>query len=222
VDAAGGDGEGLPKTIESALSQSWPALQVLVANGSRERADPEEVLRAFEGRVDLIGGGGRGGTAALQAAVEASQGKYVAVIGAGTELRRRAVHMGLALPAFKRGVTWLGEDWYEQLDRLLAAAEEILGAVPAGTPMIVVDAGLGRPRTIGPVLEYPKQGGNPADDEHAVEDLESLRKQGARFLAFLWPAFWWLDHYRGLSAHLDSSYRRVLASERVILFDLRG
>ena len=33
-------------------------------------------------------------------------------------------------------------------------------------------------------------------------------------MAFAWPAFWWLDHYRGLAQQLES-YSCVLRNDRV-------
>ena len=63
--------------------------------------------------------------------------------------------------------------------------------------------------------------GPPADDAHAIAELERLRGAGAGFIAFAWPAFWWLEHYSGLDHHLRSHYRLVLQNERLIVFDLR-
>ena len=52
-------------------------------------------------------------------------------------------------------------------------------------------------------------------------ELERMRGDGAAFIAFAWPAFWWFNHYKGLIAHLESRYRRVPDTERIRLFDLR-
>jgi hypothetical protein len=37
-----------------------------------------------------------------------------------------------------------------------------------------------------------------------------------------WPAFWWLDHYPELRAHLGEHFTRVLDTERLKVFDARG
>jgi hypothetical protein len=46
---------------------------------------------------------------------------------------------------------------------------------------------------------------------------EVLRQAGAKFIAFVSPAFWWLDHYAGLRRHLQSQFRCVLADEHLII-----
>lgn len=63
--------------------------------------------------------------------------------------------------------------------------------------------------------------GPPEDDESAVAELETRRAAGASFIAFAWPAFWWLEHYRGLRDYLRSHFRCILENERLVLFDLR-
>ena len=62
--------------------------------------------------------------------------------------------------------------------------------------------------------------GRPADDEAALRELERLRRAGAAHLVFTWPTFWWFDHYRGFASHLESRFRRVLANDRLVVFEL--
>lgn len=62
--------------------------------------------------------------------------------------------------------------------------------------------------------------GLPADDLSAVEELERLRREGAKLIVFAWPAFWWLVHYAGLSHHLRSNFRLICESDRMVVFDL--
>jgi hypothetical protein len=75
------------------------------------------------------------------------------------------------------------------------------------------------------VLPFPEHDGQywgpPADSDAAVRELERLQADGAEFIAFAWPAFWWLDFYAGLRTHLESRYQRVLQNERLVVFDLR-
>jgi hypothetical protein len=222
VHAEDDDADAMAATVESALSQTWPAVEVLVAVENSNGSPSERALtgEAFEGRVQVVRGQGKGKTPSLDAALQASEGEFVAVVGAGTRLRERAVHMGLGLPGFRRAAVWIGEDWYEQLATLLAAVEEVRAVVPPDSQVILMDEDAGRPKTLGNLLQYPVEGGHPADDAEAIRDLESLREQGARFMVFLWPAFWWLEYYAGLEQHLRSAYRCALESDRVILFDL--
>jgi hypothetical protein len=188
-----GDDDDVSATIESARSQTWPAVEVIVADG-----DPS----------------------ALADGLAASQGEYVSVIRAGTRLSQRAVHIGLGRPAFRRALVTVGDKWYQDLDDLLAATEDIRAVVPTDARLILVDENAGRPKTLGNLVRYPIEGGHPADDEHAIRDLESLRGEGAGFIAFLAPAFWWLEYYADLHRHLRANYRCALENDRVIAFDL--
>jgi hypothetical protein len=40
--------------------------------------------------------------------------------------------------------------------------------------------------------------GPPSDDYVAIDACERLRKRGAQYVAFVWPALWWLRHYRAI------------------------
>jgi len=62
----------------------------------------------------------------------------------------------------------------------------------------------------------------PADSAEAIAHLESLRTQGAEFLALPQTAFWWLDYYGAFREYLESRYR-VAARQATtcVIFDLR-
>ena len=112
-------------------------------------------------------------------------------------------------------------------DRVEIASHEIAALVPAEARLILVDeASLGS-EVVGdrhaiPFLEREGQyWGPPADDEMAIRELERLRRAGAAFMVFAWPAFWWLDYYAGLRDYLGSKFRCVLKNSRVVAFDLR-
>lgn len=72
-------------------------------------------------------------------------------------------------------------------------------------------------------LPFPEAGGEyagpPLDDRHAIEEAARLHEAGARFLAFAWPAFWWLDHYAGLRAYLEG-FACLMRNDRLVVFDL--
>ena len=74
-------------------------------------------------------------------------------------------------------------------------------------------------RNVRPFLEDT---GPPPDDQTAVTELEKMRDEGADFLAFGWPCFWWLTYYRGFVDHLDRNFVRVLENDRLVVFDLRS
>lgn len=107
------------------------------------------------------------------------------------------------------------------------AGEEILNLVPRGNSVIVVDDGhfgstLVPDRRVLPFLERDGMyWGPPANSESAVRELERMRSdEGAGFVIFLWPAFWWYDYYHGLRDHLCAKYACVLSNSRMIAFDL--
>ena len=64
--------------------------------------------------------------------------------------------------------------------------------------------------------------GPPADDATAIREVERLRHAQAAFIAFLWPALWWLQQYQAFHHHLRASYRCVLENDRMVVFDLRS
>jgi hypothetical protein len=134
---------------------------------------------------------------------------------------------------FKEALDLVGSaDWsdaYQEWQvRRRDALAEIAALVPAGSTLILVDDDcLGRPtdpsRRCIPFLE--KDGeywGSPPDDQTALRELERLRRSGAHFIIFAWPAFWWLDSYPGLHRHLRSSFPCVLENDRLIAFALRS
>jgi hypothetical protein len=137
---------------------------------------------------------------------------------------------GLGIPS-SPGAWKEGNSHYSWLVTLEAALREVAAAVPEGESFILVDEnqwsfGGESPsfegRRVVPFLERNGQyWGKPDDDDTAVRELDRLRGAGAAFLVFAWPAFWWLEHYRGLSCHLHDTARRVVENGRIIVFDLR-
>lgn len=112
---------------------------------------------------------------------------------------------------------------------LVHATRDLAMSVPIGETLILLDQnGLGSSvapgRSVLPFLERGGEyGGLPADSETAITELERLRvERRAAFLAIAWPAFWLLERYPGFAAHLGTTFRRVLANDRLIVFDLRG
>ena len=108
---------------------------------------------------------------------------------------------------------------YEQLIPRFRAG--IVAVVPRGAVVLVVSRGDAR------LLELQGRSGwhflqatngvyaghHPADSTSAIKELEELRAQGARFLAFPKTAFWWLDHYAAFARYLDERFRVVARDE---------
>jgi hypothetical protein len=112
-------------------------------------------------------------------------------------------------------------------DQLRQAAEELIRLIPAGERFILVDEERCRSTldTAGRAVPFLERDGEywgpPADDAQAVEELERLRRQGIPFVAFAWPAFWWLEHYAGLKRYLRANFPCLLENDRLVVFDLR-
>lgn len=62
--------------------------------------------------------------------------------------------------------------------------------------------------------------GYPADSEAAIAHLRRFRDRGARYLIFSRATAWWLEHYDGLRAHLQTHDRAVWADERCMIYEL--
>src|SRR5262249_58917153 len=112
--------------------------------------------------------------------------------------------------------------------RLRQAAKEIQALIPRGATLILIDEGecaegeFAAERHVLPFLERDGQyWGAPPDDHTAIRELERLRRSGASFLAFAWPAFWWLDYYSEFSGYLRTKFQCLLESECLVVFDLR-
>lgn len=113
-------------------------------------------------------------------------------------------------------------------ERLQMATREVEALIPPGDTFILVDQDQWGGDAIAdrqpiPFLEQDGQyWGPPPDDETALREIERLRRSGASFIVFGWPAFWWLYHYDELQRHLHSKFRCVLKNSRLVVFDLRS
>jgi hypothetical protein len=106
--------------------------------------------------------------------------------------------------------------------------QEIRSVVPADATFILVDEdqtnllASERARRLPFVEKDGAYHGMPESDAHAIAELERLRGRGGRFLVVAQPTFWALEYYKGLAEHLSGRYRRVLANDRIVVFDLKG
>jgi SAM-dependent methyltransferase len=119
-------------------------------------------------------------------------------------------------------------DGVEAMRRLSLTAGDLAAVLTPGEKLIFADNEEFRSLlTAGyravPFLERDGQyWGPPQDDATAIRELERLRADGADHLAIAWPAFWWLSYYREFATYLTDHSRRVLANERLVIFDLRA
>ncbi|HTM55775.1 MAG TPA: glycosyltransferase family 2 protein [Pirellulales bacterium] len=116
---------------------------------------------------------------------------------------------------------------YVWLERLLLAKQDIEALIAPGESYVLVNGDeWGDPQPVEQrcAIPFPEREGlywgPPADDATAIEEVERLRRHGARYVVFWWTCFWWLEHYAQLRRYLHSRFRRTLDNERLIIFDL--
>jgi hypothetical protein len=110
--------------------------------------------------------------------------------------------------------------------RELLTTMELSACVPAGSHILLIDqncfgARLAPERRVSGFIEHENQYvGPPADSDSAIQELEIARQSSARFLAIVWPCFWWFDCYPNFFDHLSSRHERILSNDRLVLFRL--
>jgi glycosyltransferase involved in cell wall biosynthesis len=118
---------------------------------------------------------------------------------------------------------WMHRSWWGRVDRLRA---ELARAVPLDEQLILIDQDELRNHLQDDwrIRPFPQQHGQywgpPANDAEALAELDRHRRAGARYLAVAWPAFWWLEYYRGLREHLSAQGECLLNDDVLIVFDL--
>jgi glycosyltransferase involved in cell wall biosynthesis len=118
---------------------------------------------------------------------------------------------------------WKAQSWVHRLPRL---REDLRGLLPTGAPIAVLDEDTLRSElqdwtTVSFSARDGEYWGPPADDEHAIAEVERLRSTGVDYLVVAWPAFWWLEFYARFGERLRRSFPCLLENERVVVFDLR-
>jgi Glycosyl transferase family 2 len=119
--------------------------------------------------------------------------------------------------------SWERTNWSLMAARSLAEIDAVVGRT---VPFVLIDGMQlslepGSGRRVIPFLEHEGQyWGEPEDDAQAIDELERLRRAGARFLVLAWPSFWWLDDYPQFIEYLYDSYACVLHHERLRIFEL--
>jgi hypothetical protein len=122
----------------------------------------------------------------------------------------------------KGGTTW---KWLRQE---YLVTEDLAALIPPGETFILASEQGLENRVAGgrhAIPFFERDGeywGPPEDDRTAIRELERLRRLGARFIAFAWPAFWWLDYYAKFHGYLRATFRCILENDRLVVFDLRS
>lgn len=114
---------------------------------------------------------------------------------------------------------------YEEI--LEQVRQAVRRTVPPGAHVLVASRGDERLLELGdrPASHFPQEHGvyaghYPANADEAIAQVEDLRAQGAQFLVFPKPAFWWLEHYRELTDHLEHRYGAVVRDDSCVVFAL--
>jgi hypothetical protein len=47
-----------------------------------------------------------------------------------------------------------------------------------------------------------------------------MRAAGPEYLVIAWPAFWWLEHYKGFTQYLYTNFACVTNNDRLMVFRL--
>jgi hypothetical protein len=208
-------GPALEATVERALDQTWPAVEVLIAGDALGRD-------RFRGRVATVGG-----EDPVRAAFEASSGAFVALVDSGEpELHRASVERGLAFPELAR-LNFLGPPAGPDDQRVRQAVEavaDIEKAIPGDVPFVIAGPRVFSPIVIGQRYAVPlflrEAGVRILDGPGAIARLEALREAGLAFVVFLAGAYPWLEGSPEVEQHLRAAGRPVLENERVLIFAL--
>ncbi len=114
-----------------------------------------------------------------------------------------------------------------RIGRMHQIGEELRHLVSPEASLILIDdqQWSGTPIVEGlSVVPFPERDGlawgAPADDAEAISELERQRQQGAGYVAFGWPAYWWLDHYEGFAGYLRSNFACLAENDSFTVFDL--
>jgi hypothetical protein len=196
--------------------------EVLVADEPTAFARAIETLLVNDGLWHRIARNGRERILRVHGR-KAARDRFVSVLDG---VLRRTPKTGpaqeLALARRKR----LTEAEYLSLkDRI---AEVATTAIPRGATVAVVSRGDSDLLQLGGVhaWHFPQNeqgeylGHHPLDSAAAIEALETAHERGAEFLLLPSSSFWWLDHYRGLTTHIEERYPRLWADESCIVFEL--
>ena len=143
----------------------------------------------------------RGAAAAQRIARDYSE----VAIGALVRSRLEAIASRQRLGALRTEVSAFVDGYRHLVDDIRTVVANV---VPPGEIVAVVSRGDSAllPTSERPAWHFPEArpgvyaGYHPADSAEAIDALEAARARGAGFFLLPGTAYWWLDHYAGLSA----------------------
>lgn len=166
---------------------------------------------------------------ALEAARAADEERRLAVELERDDLRRRVAELELELAHEAEGAAQKKAPKSATYARMIGsvwhAAKSVLpvDAVPAvvnkgDTRLLDLDRRSAMHFPQGNDGEY--SGYYPVDSDGAVAQVERARTRGATHLVVPSTAFWWLEFYEGLQAHLDETYFELWRDSSCVIYDL--
>jgi hypothetical protein len=114
-------------------------------------------------------------------------------------------------------------DWRQ---RVMTASNDLRRIAIEAEPMVLIDGDELRDRLVPDLNVIPFLGrdgqywGPPADSAAAIQELETLRAAGARWLVLAWPSFWWRDHYAEFWDHASKRYTCCAETEDLVVIRL--
>jgi hypothetical protein len=215
----GNDPEGLGRAVEQALDQSWPQLEVIVADQHPGEAC-RDVLASFGDRIRTVKPDRSG---AVRAAIAESYGEFVGFLDCDATIRPSAIEMGLAFPRASRFNTELTAERLVSIEQALAASAVISRSIPAG-----------RRFSVATTEQFPRLEGleagifmgenarstTPNNATELIEALRQVRRSGAEYIAFTRSCVGWLDAFPRFREHLEAGARRLVDDEHVLVYEL--
>ena len=110
--------------------------------------------------------------------------------------------------------------------RVALTARDLDAILPAGVEVVVADEGQCGPGLLPGREQHAfveRDGvsyGPPENDGEAIRCLDAWRARGIRHLVFVWPAFWWFEHYPRLMLHVRACGKIILENRRLLVFEL--
>lgn len=108
--------------------------------------------------------------------------------------------------------------------RAARTARTLLESIPPGAKFILVDENflpVDELATTREILHFDTAWAGPLPEASIISQWERFRRLGSQFIAFAWPALWWLEHYQELSNRIVAACEGLRVEDGLVLFDLR-
>jgi hypothetical protein len=197
---AEGDPARLSRAVDSVQAQTWPDIEVVVADGTD------------------------GSRPALADALARTSGDLVGFVDTSVELRPDAVELSVAYPSGTSFFRPAEAELVRRAHRGIAAAADVDQVVSPDDKYVLVADPLGLPATSvawpGIRLDRGNARLGDLDDDAALQAIDRARADGATHLVVMWNRFDWLEGRPKLAAALAAEATTAIANDRVRVFKL--